>query len=45
MNQFPQSLRAWNTPAFQAVLKQEIEQLDAAMSPTATGLVVQQLRD
>lgn len=38
MNQFPQSLRAWNTPVFQAVLKQEIEQLDAGCLPLQRGL-------
>ena len=32
------SLRAWGTPAFEAVLKQEIEQLDAAELPLQQGL-------
>jgi len=34
----PNSLRAWGTPAFEAVLKQEIEQLDAAELPLQQGL-------
>jgi hypothetical protein len=35
----PHTLRAWGTPAFEAVLKQEIEQLDAAKLPLQQGLV------
>ncbi|WP_018508369.1 hypothetical protein [Thiobacillus thioparus] len=38
MSQFSQSLRVWNTPAFQTVLKQEIEQLDAEWLPLQRGL-------
>lgn len=38
MSQLPLSLRAWKTPAFQDVLKQEIEQLDAAGLPLQQGL-------
>lgn len=38
MSQMPESLRAWNTPAFKAVLKQEIEQLDAGCLPLQQGL-------
>ncbi len=38
MSQFSQSLRARNTPAFQAVLKQEIEKMDAGCLPLQQGL-------
>ncbi len=38
MSHMPESLRAWNTPAFKAVLKQEIEQLDAGCLPLQQGL-------
>ncbi len=38
MIRLPDSLRAWRTPDFKAVLKQEIEQLGAARLPLQRGL-------
>lgn len=38
MIHLPQSLSAWNSPTFKDVLKQEIEQLDAAQLPLQEGL-------
>ena len=38
MNRLPESLHAWNTPAFRDVLKREIEQLDAGALPLQQGL-------
>jgi len=34
----PKALGAWNSPAFPAVLQQEIEQLDAGSLPLQQGL-------
>jgi hypothetical protein len=38
MIQLPKSLNAWATPAFNATLKQELEQLDACQLPLQQGL-------
>lgn len=38
MIRFEKTLRAWGTPDFNSVLKQEIEQLDAALLPLQQGL-------
>lgn len=38
MHSLPNALRAWNTDEFQAVLKQEIEQMEAARLPLQQGL-------
>ncbi len=38
MIRLPDSLRAWRTPDFKAVLKQEIEQLGAVRLPLQRGL-------
>jgi hypothetical protein len=38
MIRLPNSLNAWGTPEFEAVLKQEIEQLDAGHLPLQQGL-------
>lgn len=38
MSQLPKSLHAWKTAEFSAVLKQEIEQLDACKLPLQQGL-------
>jgi len=38
MIHLPKSLNAWGTPAFKEMLKQEIEQLDAAQLPLQQGL-------
>ncbi|MDP1644890.1 MAG: hypothetical protein Q8L71_05230 [Thiobacillus sp.] len=38
MIRLPNSLNAWGTPAFEAALKQEIEQLDAWQLPLQQGL-------
>ena len=38
MIQLSKALNAWNTPAFQDVLKEEIGQLDAAALPLQQGL-------
>lgn len=40
MIQLHKSLNAWSTPEFETVLKQEIEQLDAACLPLQQGLSV-----
>jgi hypothetical protein len=40
MIQLPKTLNAWNTPRFNAVFKQEIEQLDAASLPLQQALAV-----
>jgi len=40
MIRLPNALNAWGTPAFEAILKQEIEQLDAAQLPLQQGLAV-----
>lgn len=40
MIQLPNALHAWGTPEFEAVLKQEIEQLDARQLPLQQGLTV-----
>jgi hypothetical protein len=32
------ALNAWGTPAFEAILKQEVEQMDAALLPLQQGL-------
>lgn len=34
------SLKAWGTPGFEATLKREIEQLDAAQLPLQQGLAI-----
>lgn len=38
MIRLPNALNAWSTPEFREVLKQEIEQLDAARLPLQQGL-------
>ena len=38
MIQLPKSLNAWGTPEFEAILKQEIEQLDAGELPLQQGM-------
>jgi hypothetical protein len=38
MIRLSEALKAWETPEFEAVLKQEIEQLDAACLPLQQGL-------
>ena len=38
MIQLPKSLNAWGTPEFEAILKQEIEQLDAGKLPLQQGM-------
>ncbi len=38
MIQLPNALHAWGTPEFEAVLKQEIEQLDPRQLPLQQGL-------
>jgi hypothetical protein len=38
MIRLPKSLNAWGTPEFEAVLKQEIEQLDAGSLPLQQAL-------
>lgn len=38
MIRLPASLKAWGTPDFETVLKQEIEQLDAGLLPLQQGL-------
>lgn len=38
MVQLPRALRAWNTPAFEATLKDELEQLGAGHLPLQQGL-------
>ena len=38
MIRLPNALHAWGTPEFKAVLKQEIESLDAAQLPLQQGL-------
>ena len=38
MIRLPDALRAWNSPQFETVLKQEIGQLDAAQLPLQQGL-------
>jgi len=38
MIRLPKSLNAWGTPEFKAILKQEIEQLDAGLLPLQQGL-------
>lgn len=38
MIHFPRSLQAWDSPAFQQALKQEIEQLSAQQLPLQQGL-------
>lgn len=40
MIRLPNSLNVWGTPEFEAVLKQEIEQLDASALPLQQGLSV-----
>jgi len=40
MLRLPRSLNAWGTPAFAAILKQEIEQAGAAPLPLQQGLSV-----
>ena len=40
MIQLPNALHAWGTPEFEAVLKQEIEKLDARQLPLQQGLTV-----
>jgi hypothetical protein len=40
MIRLPNALNAWKTPEFETVLKQEIEQLDAASLPLQQGLSV-----
>ena len=40
MIRLPNTLNAWNTPRFETILKQEIEQLDAASLPLQQGLSV-----
>lgn len=40
MIQLPNALNAWGTPEFEAILKQEIEQLDAGCLPLQQGLSV-----
>ena len=43
MIKLPKSASAWDTPGFRDALKQEIEQLDAAMLPLQQGLSVSSL--
>ena len=43
MIKLPKSASAWDTPSFRDALKQEIEQLDAAMLPLQQGLSVSSL--
>ena len=38
MIELPKALHAWNTPEFNAVLKDEIEQLDGGLLPLQQGL-------
>lgn len=38
MLQLPQSLAAWNTPQFESVLKNELEQVDGKLLPLQQGL-------
>ena len=38
MMQFTSALNAWETPAFEAALKREIEQLDVELLPLQQGL-------
>lgn len=38
MIQLPNALNAWRTPEFEAVLRQEIQQLDAGCLPLQQGL-------
>lgn len=38
MIRLPDSVNAWGTPEFEAVLKQEIDQLDAGLLPLQKGL-------
>ena len=38
MPRLPKSLSAWGSPAFRAVLKQEVEQLDRQQLPLQQGL-------
>jgi len=38
MIRLPYSVNAWGTPEFEAVLKQEIDQLDAGLLPLQQGL-------
>jgi len=38
MIRLPNALRAWNSPEFEQVIKQEIGQLDAAQLPLQQGL-------
>jgi len=40
MIHLPDSLHAWGTPGFEAVLKREIEQLDAVQLPLQQGLAI-----
>jgi len=40
MIRLPKTLNAWNTPRFETILKQEIEQLDAASLPLQQALSV-----
>jgi len=40
MIRLPDALKAWGTPGFEAILKREIEQLDAALLPLQQGLAV-----
>lgn len=40
MIRLPKTLNAWNTPRFETILKQEIEQLDAGSLPLQQALAV-----
>jgi hypothetical protein len=40
MIRLQKSLKAWGTPDFEAILKREIEQLDAAQLPLQQGLAL-----
>ena len=40
MIRLPNALNAWGTPGFEAILKQEIEELDAAHLPLQQGLAI-----
>lgn len=40
MIRLPNALKAWGTPGFEAILKQEVEQLDAAQLPLQQGLAL-----
>lgn len=43
--QLTTALNAWGTPAFEAILKHEIEQMDAALLPLQQGLAQSSFTD